>query len=65
MEHLYESSARGTWREVFLTGDYERYVKEGSGNGALLCIYGLCKGNLEGGGGVLYWGLQETYQERL
>jgi len=49
MENLYGSSARGTWREVFLTGDYERHVKEGSGNGAPLCIYVLCKGNLEGG----------------
>jgi hypothetical protein len=42
---------RGIWREGSFTDISERYVKESSGNGAPLCIYRLCKGNLEGGGG--------------
>jgi hypothetical protein len=31
---LYGSSEKGTWREGSFTGDFERYVKGGCGNGA-------------------------------
>jgi hypothetical protein len=38
-------------------------VKEGSGTGASLAVWGLCEGNLEGG--LLYWGPWRVYKERL
>jgi hypothetical protein len=42
--------ARGNWREESFTGNsesYVRHVKEGSGNGASLCLYRLREVNLE------------------
>jgi len=32
MECVYRSSVRGSWRECFLTGVPEGYIKEGSGD---------------------------------
>jgi hypothetical protein len=49
MERLFAwGSERGTWGGGFFTGDFERYVKEGSGDGHL-SPWGPCWGNLEGG----------------
>jgi hypothetical protein len=42
--------ARGYWREessAVNSVSYARHVKEGFANGASLCSYGLCDGNLE------------------
>jgi hypothetical protein len=50
---------RRTWRKGSYTGDSERHVKEGFGNGTFLSFYTLHEGNLEEG--LLYWGLRETH----
>jgi hypothetical protein len=59
---LHGGPVRGTWRGDFFTRDFERQVKEGSGDGASLSL-GACEGNLEGG--LLCWGLIKICKRRL
>jgi hypothetical protein len=47
------SCAKRTWRGGSSTGDSDRHVKEGSGNGASHSIQRLSQGNMVGG--LLYW----------
>ena len=56
---------RGPFREprgCSLTRDFEKQIKEGSGNGASLSV-GALWGNLEGG--LLYWGPRRIWWVRL
>ena len=41
---LHRGPAGGTWRRDFFAGDFERRVKEGSGGGTSLSLWGLCEG---------------------
>jgi hypothetical protein len=43
-------------------GDFGRWIKDGSGNGASLCLWELYEGNLEGG--LRYWGPRKLCQVR-
>jgi hypothetical protein len=38
---LHGGPVRGPWRGDFFTGDFERHVKEGSGNGTFLSLGAL------------------------
>jgi hypothetical protein len=35
---LHGGPVGGSWRGDFFTGDFERQIKEGSGNGVFLCM---------------------------
>jgi hypothetical protein len=52
---LHRGPVGGTWRGDLFTGDFERQVKEGSGNGA----------SVSGGPGegLLYWGIERYVKE--
>ena len=59
---LHRGPARGPGGGGSITGDFERQMKESSGNGASLSM-GALRG--EPGGGPLYWGLCRICKGRL